>query len=126
MNLKIKCDTPKEQVLVLRKFKKLVPECKWPESGNCILSTIPYVEYNKELVYLHLEGSSVFWREEFDKESDIYFPAFTAYDFLRNDWKLKSEKSEDEALFLEIQKAVENFNKSLRELEESLRAKYKP
>jgi len=125
MNLKIKCDTPKEQVLVLRKFKKLVPECKW---GFCddLFDMIPFIEkgLDKSFIIIHDNGCVTYCPENqnyYDK-----YPTFNASEFLREDWKLKSEKSEDEALFLEIQKAVENFNKSLRELEESLRAKYKP
>lgn len=123
MNLKIKCDTPKEQVLVLRKFKKLVPECRWG-FGKETLDFIPFVEYGYDVVFLYLEVKVINYDLPDSQDNDcMHYPSFTASDFLRYDWKMEDDKDENESLRLGLQKIRENFNKSLNELEESLRVK---
>lgn len=122
MNLKIKCDTPKEQVLVLRKFKKLVPEVNW-NGGVPLEDFMPFVDNNEIAIHLFLHNLGYVTYNDVYKSNDPDFHEFTASDFLRDDWKLEDDKDENESLRLGLQKIRENFNKSLNELEESLRVK---
>ena len=92
MNLKIKCDTPKEQVLVLRKFKKLVPECRWDGGGEIPTEWLPFVDSNSDSIWLYLEDQIILC-DKLVHNNYTTFPTFTASDFLRDNWKLE-EKSE--------------------------------
>lgn len=113
MNLKIKCDTPKEQVLVLRKFKKLVPECKWSEfmDGSNVLDYIPFVDYfiDAPEVLLFLDGTQITQCPY----SPIFGGFIIAYDFLRDDWKVEPEKAE-------IKAKIKSLEKQLNELKDLL------
>ena len=113
MNLKIKCDTPKEQVLVLRKFKKLVPECRW-DWNESIMDFFPFVNLNVDSVYIYLEALNISWDKQSDP-CDEYnrFPEFTASDFLRDDWKLE-DKSELLTKLKVIQDQVNELEKLIK------------
>ena len=93
MNLKIKCDTPREQVLVLRKFKKLVPECGWNNSGIELLNNIPFVDSKMDQCNFCLHNDNTVTYGPLLEPNWFNLPEFTASDFLRDDWKLE-EKSE--------------------------------
>ncbi len=90
MNLKIKCDTPKEQVLVLRKFKKLVPECRWSLQREPI-EIMPFADFNTNEVCLILNEKLLCWTTGMGAD----YPTFTASDFLRDDWKMEPTKTID-------------------------------
>lgn len=113
MNLKIKCETPKDQVLVLRKFKKLVPECKW-RNGVSVLDHIPFIEKKTDQCSLVIHDNNCV---TYCPDGETYyneFAAFTASDFLLDDWKLEPDKSE-------VQAKIEALQSQLNELKELIK-----
>ncbi len=112
MNLKIKCDTPKEQVLVLRKFKKLVPECRWYDRTG-LFDYIPFIEDSVDSCELSLcSDNDIVWGEINDHTYN-HFSTFTASDFLRDDWKLE-DKSELLTKLKVIQDQVNELEKLIK------------
>lgn len=110
MNLKIKCDTPKEQVLVLRKFKKLVPDARW--GSEHLFSFIPFIDSNADQVWLYLYNTILGWDR---LPNELYdYPSFNASDFLRNDWKLETDNK------AEIKAKIQSLETQLNELKDLL------
>ena len=116
MNLKIKCDTPKEQVLVLRKFKKLVPECRWSEflDGSNVFDYIPFVDFPIDCpqILLYLDGIQITQCPCSDYLESLT-KYFTASDFLRDDWKME-DKSELLTKLKEIQDQGNELEKLIK------------
>ena len=113
MNLKIKCDTPKEQVLVLRKFKKLVPECRWNNSGIELLNSIPFVDTSMDQCNFCLHSDNTVTYGSLLEPNWFQHPEFTASDFLRDDWKLE-DKSELLTKLKVIQDQVNELEKLIK------------
>lgn len=113
MNLKIKCDTPKEQVLVLRKFKKLVPECKWAAGEEQPNEWFPFSNAGYESCFLFLNIDNTITWDSLKCNGRWKFNQFTASDFLRDDWKLETKK-------LEVLAKIESLQKQLDELKDQI------
>ena len=98
---------------MLRKFKKLVPECRW-NSGRSAYEYIPFVDHRSDIDFciLYLNETAIFHIPQ--RLVHLSFQDYiTASDFLRDDWKLE-DKSELLTKLKVIQDQVNELEKLIK------------